>query len=102
MVLTGVIKIFVSSLDTSLTSHSLLAALDTVGESNLNDVLQMPDNKMKGMKSRDDQIKYYLSTHPYASWNHLAGTLLYKKQHRALEKVKGNVRPDKGRCVTLV
>ena len=84
---------FVSSPDPSLTSHSLL---DTVGDYDLDAVLEIPWVKRM---SRDDSVKYYLDTHPNAGWNHLAGKLLYKEQHRALKKLKGNVTADKGRCV---
>ena len=64
-----------------------------MGDDDLDDVLEKP------WTSREDMIKYYIGTHPNAGWNHLAGGLLYKEQHRALEKVKGNVTADKGRCV---
>ena len=103
--------------DPSLTSRSLLAALDTVqnvktvsdyyGDDYLEDVLNIPYPKWEEMRSRcveedtyrGELVHYYLGTHPQASWNHLAGTLLYWKQHSALEKVKGKVKADKGRCV---
>ena len=87
---------FVSSPDPSLTSHSLLAALETVGDNYLDGVLDIPQREMK---SREEKIKYYINFHPNAGWNHLAGTILYEEQHSALEKMKGNVTADKGKCV---
>ena len=102
--------------DPSLTSCSLLAALDTVknaktvsdyDNNDLERVFEIPIPKWQEMRSRcveedtyrGELVHYYLGTHPQASWNHLAGTLLYRKQHSALEKVKGKVKADKGRCV---
>ena len=107
-----------SSPDPSLTSHSLLAALETVGnaeniseidnsEGNLERVLQLPLSKRREMRLqcsaeadyRYQLMEYYLKCHECPGWNHLAGRLLYWKQHSALEKVKGNVTADKGKCV---
>ena len=106
--------------DPSLTSRSLLAALDTVKNAKtvsdyyddvsgyyLEDVLEIPSSKWEEMRTRcveedtyrGELVHYYLGTHPQASWNHLAGRLLYREQHSALEKVKGKVKADKGRCV---
>ena len=90
---------FVSSPDPSLTSHNLLSALDTVGDDDLDDVLEMPRPMRREMKSREEKIKYYMDTHPNTGWNHLAGSLLCEEQQTALKKVKGNVTADKGRCV---
>ena len=98
--------------DPSLTSRSLLAALDTVksvkiDSDDLEYVLEIPSPKREEMSTRcveedtyrGELVHYYLGTHPQASWNHLAGTLLYWEEHSALEKVKGKVKADKGRCV---
>ena len=101
--------------DPSLTSRSLLASLDTVKNAktvynyydDLEYVLGIPSPKWKEMRTRcveedtyrGELVHYYLSTHPQASWNHLAGELLGSQQHSALEKVKGKVKADKGRCV---
>ena len=109
---------FMSSLDPSLTTHSLLAALDTVGNAkdmdgtgylvgDLERVLQIPFPKREEMRSQHSAevdyryhlIEYYLKSHECAGWNHLAGRLLYEEQHNALERVKMNVTADKGRCV---
>ena len=106
---------FVSSPDPSLTSHNLLAALDTVGNAkdiseidifkgDLEIVLQTPTPKSRKMRSqhsseadyRSQLIEYYIKCHECAGWNHLAGKLLYFEQHDALEKVKGNITADKG------
>ena len=101
--------------DPSLTSRSLLAALDTVKDINtdsyydndLENVLEISSPKWVEMSKRcveedtyrGELVHYYLGTHPQASWNHLAGSLLEWQQHSALEKVKGKVKADKGRCV---
>ena len=102
--------------DPSLTSRSLLAALDTVknaktvsdyDDNDLEYILDIPFPKWQEMRSqcveedtyRGELVHYYLGTHPQASWNHLAGTFLYLEENRALEKVKGKVKADKGRCV---
>ena len=107
---------FMSSLDPSLTTHSLLAALDTVRNAknmgmtsigDLEEVLQIPSPKRKEMRSQHSAevdyryhlIEYYLKSHECAGWNHLAGRLLYYEQHNALKRVKMNVTADKGRCV---
>ena len=106
---------FVSSPDPSLTSHNLLAALDTVGNAediseidnfkgDLEIVLETPTPKSREMKSqhsseadyRSQLIEYYIKCHECAGWNHLTGKLLFWEQHNALEKVKGNVTADKG------
>ena len=87
---------FVSSPDPSLTSHSLLAALDTVGANDLDGVLEIPWGKRR---SHEEKIKFYIDFHPNAGWNHLAGKILHEEQHSALEKMKGNVTADKGKCV---
>ena len=67
-----------------------------MGDIDLDLVLEIPGKKIR---LRDDSIKYYIDTHPNAGWNHLAGRLLWREQHSALEKMKGNVTADKGRCV---
>ena len=93
----------------------MLAALDTVknaktasdNDNYLERVLQISYPKWQEMKSRcveedtyrGELVHYYFSTHPQASWNHLAGELLRRDQNRVLEKVKGKVKADKGRCV---
>ena len=111
--------------DPSLTSRSLLAALDTVKNAktvrNYDDYydmmcdddnylefeLDIPYTKIHEMRSRcveedtyrGELVHYYLSTHPQASWNHLARRLFLYDKNRALEEVKGKVKADKGRCV---
>ena len=67
-----------------------------MGDYDLDVVLEIP---MKKRRSRDDSIKYYIDTHPNAGWNDLARSLIRKEQHSALEKIKGNVTADKGKCV---
>ena len=72
----------------------------------LENVFEIPEPKWREMRSqyveedtyRGELVHYYLGTHPQASWNHLAGTLLYYDQNSALVKVEGKVKADKGRC----
>ena len=99
--------------DPSLTFDSLLAALDTVRNAKevsgtkigfFERVLEIPYPKRDEMRLqytedadyRGELVKHYLRTFPRAGWNHLAGRLLYFGEHKALEKVKRNVKPDKG------
>ena len=83
---------------------------DEIGNSHdniLENVLDIPDPKSKEMRSyyadeedyRKKLVEYYITMSPWASWNHVAGQLLYCEHHGALEKVKGNVKVDKGGCV---
>ena len=109
---------FVSSPDPSLTSHNLLAALDTVENAediseidtfkgDLEIVLETPIPKRREMRSQHSSeadyryqlMEYYLKCHECPGWNHLAGRLLCSKHHNALDKVKGNITANKGKCV---
>ena len=73
----------------------------------LENVLDIPDPKCKEMRSyyadeedyRKKLVEYYITISPFVSWNHVAGGLLYWEHHGALEKIKGNVKVDKGGCV---
>ena len=73
-----------------------------IDDNYLERVLQIPYPKWQEMRSqcveedtyRGELVHYYLGTHPQASWNHLAGELLCRDQ-----KVKVEVKADKGRCV---
>ena len=73
----------------------------------LEDVLIIPPHKSKEMRSyyadeedyRKKLVEYFITISPWASWNHVAGGLLGYEHHGALEKVKGNVKVDKGGCV---
>ena len=73
----------------------------------LENVLDIPDPKCKEMRSyyadeedyRKKLVEYYITMSPWASWNHVAGKLLYWEHHGTLEKIKGNVKVDKGGCV---
>jgi len=46
---------------------------------------------------REQLIKYYLQTHPRASWELLGGELLFNEEHSALEKVKVHIRHEQGK-----
>ena len=73
----------------------------------LEKILQIPGRKKEEMKkqySRDvdyrkELAQYYIGSSSYSSWNHLAGVLLYYEEYRALQKVKGRINPDKGKCM---
>ena len=83
----------------------MLAALDSVkgtmdGSNDLVNCLEMPnviDKEMREqcnssvIKYRKKLVKYWLKYHPDASWEGLAGKLLYLNQNQALEKVKRNI-----------
>ena len=73
----------------------------------LEDVLEIPEPKSKEMRLyyadeedyRKKLVEYCITMSPLASWNYVAGRLLYCEHHGALEKMKGNVKVDKGGCV---
>ena len=93
---------FISPADPSLTSSNVLAALETVGV--VEDILETPDPKKSQLKAqhanvRDRRValvKYYLQTHPRASWEHLAGMCLWAEEESALSEMKKRVQPSEG------
>ena len=113
------IELCVSS-DSSLTCDRLLTDLDTViiaqdseelensdgvekNDGILEDVLQIPITKRKEMWSqfsgedyRKKLVEYYIAIYPLASWNYVAGNLLYYQNFGAYDKVKRNVKVDEG------
>ena len=73
----------------------------------LENVLVIPQPKSKEMRLyyadeedyRKKLVECYITMSPLASWNHVAGQLLYWEHHGVLEKVKDKVKVDKGGCV---
>jgi hypothetical protein len=63
-------------------------------------LLQVPGTRRRDLKPRrgseeerrEKAVRYFLQTSPYVSWKWLAGRLLYFKETKALEKMKGYVR----------
>ena len=104
--------------DPSLTCSRVLDTLDSVKDSNYMDgsddlekCLDTPykiEEEMREQSSsaiiyRKKLVKYWLKYHPNASWEYLAGRLLYMDKNQALEKVKRNIfRPKKGINTFLV
>ena len=92
--------------DPSLTCSRVLATLDSVnGSDYLENCLQIPQKIREEMRrqsssaiiNRKKLVKYWLTYHPNASWEYLAGKLLFRTRNQAVEKVKKNIfRPRKG------
>ena len=84
------------STDPSLTYGNISAALKTLSDDIVGDVLEVPDHKMEQLReqsSSDDQyreqlITYWMMTHPIPTWEDLGGELYYSEEDRALEEVK--------------
>ena len=92
--------------DPSLTCQSVSAALQTVEDgydsdynNSLEGILDIPHSKESEIREestgahqyREKIVKYYISTNPNASWDGLAGRLLYYEKNEALENVKRNI-----------
>ena len=104
--------------DPSLTCSRVLATLDSVKDNNnmngsddlekcLNTLAKIEEEMRRQSSSaiiyRKKLVKYWLKYHPNASWEGLAGELLYWKHKIALDKVKRNIfRPKKGINTFLV
>ena len=111
-----VVYVILLHADSSLTHKRVLAALDSVeddmdGSEYLENCLQIPykiREEMRELSSnaiiyRKKLVEYWLMYHPNASWEYLAGRLLYMDENQALEKVKRNIfRPKKGINTFLV
>ena len=91
--------------DPSLTCQSVSAALQTVEDgydsyynNRFEDILSIPLSKKMEIREesigadqyREKIVHYYIKTNPNASWNGLAGGLLFRK-NQALENVKRNI-----------
>ena len=92
--------------DPSLTCQSVSAALQTVEDGydsdynkSLEIILNIPRSKEMEIREestgahqyREKIVHYYIKTYPNASWNELAGRLLFRKNNQALENVKRNI-----------
>ena len=99
--------------DASLTLPKVLAAVRTVRDVRTLG-LDVPGTKREEVKQqsasveewREGLVKYYMDTHPNASWEHLWGRLLYKEEEAAMEEVKVHIKPTEGeygvQCAILV
>ena len=101
--------------DASLTLPKVLAAVRTVGVKRLGlDVLEVPRTKRDEVEQqsasveerREGLVKYYMDTHPNASWEWLGGRLLLWGEEAAMEEVKVHIKPTEGeygvQCAILV
>ena len=92
--------------DPSLTCQSVLATLQTVKDGydiddsrSLEYILNIPLSKRMEIKQdstsadqyREKLVRYYIKTNSNASWDGLAGKLLYLKKKQVLDKVKKNI-----------
>ena len=94
--------------DASLTLPKVLAAVRTVDLKTLEiSVLAVPFNKrhkrdeVEQQSASDEErmeglVKYYMDTHPNASWEHLGGQLLKWGEEAAMEEVKVHIKPTEG------
>ena len=87
--------------DASLTPHTLLPPLSTVGKfwhGGLLEWLEVPESVMDQIiasqsyssedKKRVAGLQYYLQTVPGASWGRIAGALWFMEEYTALETVR--------------
>ena len=93
--------------DPSLTSSNVQAALRSVREETLGDVLRVPHSKKKELKEHvqvqsaegdyvERLIMHYLQSSPRASWEDIAGELLYHRSDTALQEVKQFLQLEEG------
>ena len=90
--------------DDSLTLPKVLAAVRTMDVVTLMDVLDVPGTKRDEVEQqsaseeeeREGLVKYYVNTHPNASWEHLGGGLLWWKEEEAMKEVKVYIKPTQG------
>ena len=101
--------------DASLTLPKVLAAVRTVRDAETlgRYVLEVPGTKRDEVEQqsasaewREGLVKYYMDTHPNASWEGLGGGLLFLEEEAALEEVKVHIKPTEGeygvQCAILV
>ena len=91
--------------DASLTLLKVLAAVRTVRDvGTLGNVLGVPLTKRDEVEQqsasveerREILVKYYVDTHPNASWEWLGGRLLWSGEDAAMEEVKVYIKPTEG------
>ena len=76
----------------------MLSCLETVEDMGTlcKNILELPDALTRGINTREAYVQLYLQTSPYASWEHLAGTLFVHGETTELEKVKKRMKPVRG------
>ncbi len=78
-----------------MTSSSVLAALESVPDDDVEYILDTPWTK-RGL-SRTAKVDYYLHTSPVATWERLAGRCLYEDQDSAAKLImRGRPKPEEG------
>ena len=92
--------------DASLTLPKVLAAVRTVRDVGTLGmyVLEVPATKRGEVRQqsasdeerREGLVKYYVDTHPNASWEHLGGKLLRRGEDAAMEEVKVHIKSTEG------
>lgn len=92
--------------DTSLTLPNVLAVVRTVqGVERLGmNVLEVPYTKREEVKQqstsdeeqREGMVKYFMQTHPSATWEWLGGRLLWLEEYEAVRDVKVHIKPNEG------
>ena len=88
--------------DDTLTLSNALAAVRTVQVEKLGYILGVPDTKLAEMMQISDQerrewmMKYFLHTHPNASWTWLGGKLKWQEQDAAAKAAKKYIKFSPG------
>ena len=81
--------------DPTMTTKSVLAALESVSDRDVKFIFETPDTKWR--RNRTAVVDYYLSTSPKASWERLAGRCLYLSQKSpARAIIEGRPKPEEG------
>ena len=91
--------------DPSLTSSSVLAAVEGVSADRLASVLQIPYYKRKELREQfpDDEdykkkvVNFYRNLSPTSSWGHLAGRLLLRGEDAASQRARSLYKPHPGK-----
>ena len=97
---------FVIPVDPSLTSSSVLTALETVHDLyHVKGILGVRgyavSNRLRAQHANDADyrtalVEHYLKTSPYTSWRHLGGCCLYEGEESALSVCQRNMQHDEG------
>ena len=89
--------------DDTLTLSNALAVVRTVQVEKLGYILGVPDTKLEEMmqqtsdeERRKRMIKYFLHTHPNASWTWLGGKLMWQEQDAAAKAAKEYIKFSPG------
>jgi len=97
--------------DPSFTPSSVSSLLHTLSTydiivGSLGDVLWVPGDVEEELKrkypeeetQRQEMVKYYINTHPDASWAHIAGQLLWYGHTTLSDELKNKVKEENGKC----